>query len=243
MSESARRKHVGIVAVTAEGAALCYRTICTEGEQYFGRYGHPETTLHGYPLASYVAPMEAGRWDEVGRRMLASGRILAAAGADFLICPANTLHQALDLVRHESPLPWLHIAEEVALEASRLGVRRLGILGTRPLMEGPVYPTRLAPLGIEAVPPDPDDRRRIDELIMTDLIAGRFGPAARAFVEVVMARMSRDGCDAVAMACTEIPLLIGEAATPIPALDSTRILARAALREAAGAGTPRAPLG
>src|SRR5690348_16766179 len=142
-------KHIGIVAVSAEGAALCYRTICTEGASILGPHAHPEISLHTYPLSDYMALLDADRWKEAGDLLLASAAKLAKVGAAFAICPDNTLHQALDLVRDESPIPWLHIAEEVAAVAAERGYRRLGILGTRYLMEGPVYPAKLAKAGIE----------------------------------------------------------------------------------------------
>ena len=133
--------HIGIVAVSAEGAALCYRTICSEGAERLGPHAHPEITLHTTPLADYMTPIRAGDWSAVGRLMLASAAKLAQAGADLLICPDNTVHQAIDeefLAR--SPRPWLHIAEVVAAAAVERGFHRLGVLGTRYLMEGPVYP-------------------------------------------------------------------------------------------------------
>src|SRR5437870_12239425 len=135
-------RHIGIVAVSAEGAALCYRTVCVEGASLLGPHDHPQITMHTYPLAEYMRHVEANRWDEAGRLLLSSANKLVQAGAELLICPDNTLHQALDLVREQSPASWLHIAEEVASVAVTRQVMRLGILGTRYLMEGPVYPSK-----------------------------------------------------------------------------------------------------
>jgi aspartate racemase len=225
-------RHLGIVAVSAEGAALCYRTICAEGAETFGRHGHPEVSLHTTPLADYMRPIDADRWDEVGEMMLASGERLRRAGAELLLCPDNTVHQGLDLVRARSPLPWLHIAEEVAAVAAARGFRRLLVLGTRYLMEGPVYPTKLAANGIAHEIPDPQDRARINQVIFDDLVYGRIEDAARDdFARIIAAGRARR-CDAVVLGCTEIPLLIDDTHSPLPTLDSTRILARAALRAA-----------
>jgi aspartate racemase len=224
--------HVGIVGVSAEGAALCYRTLCAEGAALLGPHAHPEVTLHTYSLADYVRHMDAGRWDEVGAMLLSSAEKLRQVGADLLICPDNTAHQAIDLIRDRSPLPWLHIGEEVAREAAGRGVRRLLVLGTRYLMEGPVYPAALGAKGIECQIPTADDRARIDAIIFDDLVYGRFEAPARAYFGQVIAAGAQRGADAAALACTEIPLLIGDDDSPLPTLDSTRILARAALREA-----------
>lgn len=225
-------KHIGIVAVSAEGAALCYRTLCTEGAALLGRHAHPEVSMHTYPLADYMRHIYAGRWDEIGEMLLASAEKLRQAGAELLICPDNTVHEALDLVRDRWPLPWLHIAEEVAAVAADRGFRRLLVLGTRYLMEAPVYPAKLGPKGIEHAIPDADVRERINALILDELVYGRFEESARSYFKHVIGAARSRGCDAVVLGCTEIPLLIGDSDSPLPTLDSTRILARAALRAA-----------
>lgn len=224
--------HIGIVAGSGEGAALCYRTIVNEGAARMGRHGHPEITMHTLPFSDYMAPIEGNRWEEVGRLMLESGRRCAEAGADFLVCPDNTFHQGLDLVIADSPLPWLHIAEEIARVAHAGGFRTLGLTGTAWLMEGPVYPSKLKARGIEVRLPSPDTRREIDRIIFDELVRGRFEEKARAYFRKVIRGLADDGCDAVILGCTEIPILISQADSPIPVLDSTRTLARAALGRA-----------
>ncbi len=225
-------KHIGIVAVSAEGAALCYRTICAEGTSLLGRHAHPEVTMHTYPLSDYMRHIEAGRWDEVASMLLASAEKVRRAGAELLICPDNTAHQAIDRIRDQSPLPWLHIAEEVGDVAAERGFRRLLILGTKYLMEGPVYPAKLRPRGIESEIPPAEVRTRINAFIFDELVNGRFEASTRSYFSQVIATGKSRGIDAAVLACTEIPLIIGDADSPLPTLDSTRILARAALREA-----------
>ena len=232
-----RTKHIGIVGVSAEGAALCFRTICSEGADLFGRHNHPEVTMHTYPLADHMRYIEKGQWNKVGELVLASSEKLRVAGAEFLICPDNTEHQAIDLVRDRSPLPWLHIAEEVAAVASERGYRRLLLLGTRYLMEGPVYPPKLAAKRIDRVIPDAQERERINRVIFDELVYGQFDAPARAYFAEVIEMHKQEGCDAVVLGCTEIPLLISDEDSPLPTLDSTRILARAALREACRVGS------
>jgi aspartate racemase len=225
-------RHIGIVACSAEGAALCYRTICVEGAGHLGPHAHPEVSMHTPSLAEYVRLLDRGDWPGVGELMLASARKLSAMGADFLICPDNTIHQALPLVAPRSPLPWLHIAEAVAEEAARRGFRRIGLTGTRWLVDSDVYPEKLAARGFELVRPTPEERDECNRIIMDELVCGVFKPEAVAYFQRVIGRMRDAGCDAVALACTEIPLLIGDANSPLPTLDSTRLLARAALRRA-----------
>lgn len=225
-------KHIGILAVSAEGAALCYRTVCAEGAALLGRHAHPEVTMHTYPLSDYMRHIDEESWQGVADLMLESAEKLRRAGADFVICPDNTVHQAIDLMRDRSPLPWLHIAEEVASVAAERGYRKLLILGTKYLMEGPVYSTKLGARGIEGVIPSPDDRKRINAFIFDDLVNGRFEDSTRAYFDALIAASKKRDVDAAVLGCTEIPILMSEGASALPTLDSTRILARAALREA-----------
>ncbi|WP_421990472.1 aspartate/glutamate racemase family protein [Roseococcus sp.] len=225
--------HIGIVGCSAEGAALCYRTICVEGAEFFGPHGHPEVSLHTHSLADYVAALDAGDIEAVGRLMLSSAEKLAKAGADFLICPDNTIHQAMSHVLPRSPLPWLHIAEVVAEEAVRRGFSRIGLTGTTWLVESEVYPEKLSARGLDYLRPSAEERGEIGRIIMEELVRSRFTPEAVVYLQRVMARMGRAGCDAVVLGCTEIPLIMNDGNSPLPTLDSTRLLARAALRRAA----------
>jgi len=225
-------RHVGIVGVSAEGAALCYRTICVEGAALLGRHAHPEVTMHTFPLADYMHHIDAGDWAAVGDMLLSSAAKLQTTGVELLICPDNTVHQAIDLVRDRSPLPWLHIAQEVAAVAAERRFKRVLVLGTRYLMESPVYPAKLADRGIELEIPPREDRERINALTFDELVCGQFKESTLSYFRKVIADGQRRGCDAVALSCTEFPLLISDADSPLPTLDSTRILARAALREA-----------
>jgi aspartate racemase len=227
-------KHIGIVACSAEGAALCYRTICEEAQLLMGRHMHPEISMHTHCLGEYMQHIYRDDWQGVADLMLSSSDKLSKAGADFLISPDNTIHRAFEFVMPHSPLPWLHIVEEVATTAKSQGYRKLGITGTRYTMEGPVYPQILDACGIEHLAPQPDERAKIDQIIMDELVNGSFTAESRAYFQQVIARMSRQGCDAVVLGCTEIPLLIDDRTSPLPTLDSTRILARAALRRAFG---------
>lgn len=225
-------QHIGIVACSAEGAALCYRTICIEGARSLGPHGHPEITMHTHSLSDYVRCLENGDMEGVGALMLASADKLAQAGADFLIAPDNTIHQALPLVEPRSPLPWLHIAEVVASEAVHRGYRRLGITGTRWLVDSNVYPEKLAARGLDFMLPTPTERDETNRIIMEELVYGEFEPGSIVYLQKVMRHMKAEGCDAVILGCTEIPLVINDRNALLPTLDSTRLLARAALRRA-----------
>ncbi len=227
-------QHIGIVACSAEGAALCYRTIALEGAHVLGAHDHPEVSMHTHSLARYMKFIYAGDWPGVAELMLSSADKLAKAGADFLICPDNTIHQAFDLVEQRSPRPWLHIAKEVANEARRSHFKRLGVLGTRYLMEGPVYPEKLKAAGLEYRTPDAQTRERINHIIMDELVNAQFTARSLAYFQETIRALADQGCDAVVLGCTEIPLLVTPDSSPLPTLDSTRLLAKAAVRKAVG---------
>lgn len=224
-----RIPHIGIVAGTAEGAALCYRTLCLEAESVMGRrYAHPEVTLHSFSLHRYLDAIDQDDWAGVAGLMSQSASRLAQAGAGFIICPNNILHKPFELV--ESPVPWLHIAKPVVKEIAQHGWRRVGILATQIVMEGSIYSRELAQLDVEVVIPKGRDRIRIQHIIRAELIAGRFTVESRLFLQKVIAEMALNGAEAVILACTELPLLMAGYQTAVPLLDSTRLLARAALR-------------
>jgi aspartate racemase len=222
-------QHIGIVACSAEGAALCYRTICVEGAHLLGPHAHPEVSMHTPSFADYVTCLDRGDWDGVGALMLASAEKLKAIGADFLICPDNTIHQALPGVLARAPLPWLHIAEVVAAEAVRRKHRTIGITGTRWLTDSEVYPTALAAHGLGFVRPSEAERLEVNRIIMDELVCGVLKPEQVTTLQGVIQRLKDAGCDAVVLGCTELPLILNDRNSPLPTLDSTRLLARAAL--------------
>lgn len=224
-------KHVGIVACSAEGAALCYRTLCGEAPALMGEHMHPEVSIHTHPLGDYMVHIRSGNREGVAELMLSSARKLASIGALFVICPDNTIHDAFDLVIAQSPVPWIHIAQAVGQEAKSRGYVKLGITGTEYLMTGPVYPGTLQKFGISCEIPDPEDRERINTIIFKELVNGIFRDDSRVYLNKVIQKLKDRGCEAVVLGCTEIPLLVDPDDCPLPTLDSTRLLARAALKE------------
>jgi len=231
-----RPRPIGIVGCSAEGAALCYRTICTEAPARLGGHAHPEIALHTLSLQAYVDALEAGELEMVAALMLRSAEALARAGAEILICPDNTIHAAMPLVRENAPVPFLHIAEVVADEAAALGLSRLALLGTRWLVESDVYPAALEPRGVSLALPADEDRQLVDRIIMDELVRGVFREESTAALLAVVARMAAEGCDGALLGCTELPLVMNGGNSPLPLVDSTRLLARAALAASLGEG-------
>ena len=222
-------KHIGIVACSVEGAALCYQTISRESVRLIGPHDHPRVTMDSIPMARWLPAFDAGDFRGVARIMLESTAVLADAGADFAICPDNSAHLAWEYVQADTPIPWLHIAEVLAAETLRHGYRRVGVLGTRYTMEGPVYRDALRTVGVDAGVPTAPEMELVDRVIFDELVNGVFADESRQAYYDVIAGLRDTGCDAVALACTEIPLLVRENESPLPVLDSTALLARAAV--------------
>jgi aspartate racemase len=227
-------KHIGIVACSYEGAALCYKTICNEGSQYLGEHSHPEVSIHNYPLNEYMKFIIPGDWEGVAELILSSSEKLYKIGADFLISPDNTIHQSFSIVAKRSPLPWLHIGEEVAKNAEINNFKKLGILGTKFLMEGPVYQEIMENRNIKHCIPVEKQRSKINDIIFNELVYGIINEESKKYFLNVINDLKSKGCDSIVLGCTEIPLIVLPKDSSLPLLDSTRILARAALKYALG---------
>jgi len=230
-------KHVGILAHSFEGATLCFRTACLEGVKRLGPHMHPEITMTCSPMALVLEAWERGDNEKLHSFFMDDARKLAAAGCDFFVCPDNTAHIALESSGEPFPIPGLHIGEVVADQAAAGGRKRVGILGTKYTMSGPVYPGALGRRGIEWSVPDEADREIVNDIIFDELCLGVLNDAARDAYVRIIDKLKADGCDAVALVCTEIPLLITQEVSPLPILDSTRLLAAAAVEVALGKRT------
>ena len=225
-------KHVGIIAVSFEGAALCYRTFCEEAMALAGNLSHPEVSVHNHSLKDYMDFIENGNWDGVADLMVSSGKKLAAAGANFAVCPDNTVHQVFEQVAKQSPVPLLSIIDVVSDECKRRGYRKVGVLGTKYTMKGPMYKEALAKRMIKMVVPDAKDRERVNSVIFDELVPeGVTESSVKVLVDVVQ-KLKNAGCDAVILGCTELPLVLNMKNSPLPVVDSTRLLALKALEHA-----------
>jgi len=227
-------RHLGILAHSVEGATLCLRTFCQRGAQQLGPYQHPDVTLDCIALGRSMPAWDAQDFAAIRITLATSVARLAAAGADFFVCPDNTAHLALESAGAPLALPGLHIVDVVAAQAERDRRRKVGILATKYTMDSDLYPRALARNGIDAAIPDDDDRQVVNDIIFGELVEGIFTDQSRSAYAAIIDQLRERGCDAVALACTEIPLLIGADSSALPVLDSTRLLAEAAFDVAAG---------
>jgi aspartate racemase len=195
---------------------------------------YPDLTLDYIAFGPMMPAWEAGDYDSIRATLSVSADRLARAGAEFFICPDNTAHLALERPGPDLALPGLHIAEVVAEQAARDGRTRVGVLGTRYTMDSTLYPRALAARGTASEVPGEADRQLLNEIIFDELVNGVFAEQSRQEYVRVIADLAERGCDAVALVCTEIPLLVTPADSPLPILDSTRLLARAGLAVGVG---------
>lgn len=226
--------HIGIMAHSADGAALCFLEMCREGARKLGAHEHPEITLSIRPMGPTLPWWDAGDLDKINGSFHVTCDKLKAAGCDFFVCPDNTAHIALDAAREAYPIPGLHIAEIVARRAKADGRKRIALLGTRWTMEGPAYPAAFARHELEMRTPSEPDRELITQFILDELCQGKVTANALTEFRRVIEVLKSEGCDAVALSCTEIPLLITPENSPVPTLDSTRLLAHEAIAVALG---------
>lgn len=225
-------RHAGILAHSIEGASLSLLAFCREGFKELGAHLHPDVTLDCIAMGRSMEAWDAAEYAPIRATLGESVDRLARAGAEFFFCPDNTAHIALELPGENLALPGLHIAEVVSERAVADGRRRIGVLGTSYTMDSSLYPRALAARGIQCEVPAPEDRRILNDIIFEELVNGVFSDASRREYTRVMELLRARGCDAVALVCTEIPLLVSPKDSPLPTLDSTRLLARAAFEVA-----------
>ena len=226
--------HIGLLAHSADGAALCFLEMVRESARQLGEHDHPEITLSILPMKPALSAYDRGDLASVRAHLADSARRLAEAECDFFACSDNTAHIALESPGPPLPLPGLHIGEIVAQRARRDGRRRVGLLGTRWTMEGPVYRDAFARAEIEMRTPSDRDGERVDRVIFEELCQGVIRDASRDDYVRIIAELKQAGCDCAALCCTEIPLLVTPAVSPLPTLDSTRLLAHEAVAVALG---------
>jgi aspartate racemase len=232
MKKSNLTSHIGIVGCSAEGAALCYKTICSESGKILGQHAHPEISMHTHSLADYVDCLDSKDLVGVAELMLSSANKLQKQGAEFLICPDNTIHQAFKFIENKSPLPWIHIASVVVEKAKQLGFKKLGLLGTQWLVESDVYPEKIEHAGLDWLRPSALEVKETSRIIMQELVYGLKKLESVAYFQQVIEHLKNEGCDAVILGCTEIPLIIDDSNSKLPTLNSNRLLAEAAIKMA-----------
>lgn len=229
-------KTIGIAAHSAEGAALCFITACREGGKILGEHAHPNIVVSAIPMSLSMPAWNADDHETVAKYLGQGVQQVADAGADFFICPDNTAHIVLEKVIDDLALPGLHIAEVVCTEIKANGWSKAALLGTNWTMTGPVYRNIFDRMNIDCLIPESDTRQKIHDAIFNELCNGEFtAETTNLFVDAI-AQLKEQGAECVILGCTEIPLIITEANSPLTTLDSTRLLAKYAVKESLAEG-------
>jgi len=221
-------KHTGIVAVSPEGSALCYRRIAKRAADIPKPERRPLVTVHNLPFSTYLECFRSGDWEQVGRMLRWSSETLAAAGADFCILPDNLAHHAFSLAETNSPLPWLNMIELVAQTVCDHQHHTVGLLGTKLITQSSTYQTILGLRGVRVLAPSEDDADALDRIIFDELVHGRVEAASRKRVQAIIDRLAEVGCEGVILGSTETPLLVTPDVSPLPTYDPVVLLADAA---------------
>ena len=225
-------RHVGIVAVSPEGSALCYRNLARRAMQIADPSQRPMITLHNRPFSDYLDAIYRDDWEAVGDILLASAQCLADAGAEFLILPDNVAHHALHYVESRSPLPWVSMIDLVAEAIDRDNRKAVGVIGTKLVMYGSTYQSILGLKGIAVHAPQENDAEAIDKIIFGELVHGRVTEPSRQLFHDAVSRLADRGCEGVILASTEAPLLIDAETSSLPTYDPVDLLTAGVLEMA-----------
>jgi len=221
-------KTIGLIGgMSWHSTASYYRIINETVALRLGGHASASITLRSLDFAEVRRHQEAGDWAGAGDLLARAARDCVAGGADFVAIGTNLMHKVAPAVEAAIDVPLLHIGDAVADVASEHGWDRLGILGTRWVMEEPFYAERLAGHGITAISPGAADRELVDRVVFDELTQGVVRPESRAAYVAILERLAEQGAQAVVLACTEIGLLLGAGDSPLPLIDSADVHARA----------------
>jgi aspartate racemase len=223
-------RHIGIAAVSPEGAALFYRQVFRQASRLAGDATPPRVSLHNEPFSDYLAALRNQDWHAVGELLRRSAQILARCGAEFCLTPDNAVQHGIHLAEAGSPIPWVMMPDLVAAAAVRDGRSVLGLIGTRMVTTGSTYQTLLGIRGIRVLAPQPDQIEEMDRIIFQELIFGRIRPASQRAVMGIIDGLAEQGCEGVILACSEAPLLVTPENSRLPVYDTADLLAQGALQ-------------
>lgn len=225
-------KHIGIVAVSPEGAALCYRQIFRQAARLLPPDQHPRVSVHNEPLAQYIAALREQNWHVTGTLLRRSAELLARCGAQFCLTPDNAVQHAVHLAEVGSPVPWLTMTDLVARAVEADKRRVVGLIGTKLVMSSSTYQTYLGLKGVQLLTPSDEDADALEGIIFSELIYGRIRTGSQRRVLAIVERLADRGCEAVILGCSEAPLLVTPENSKVPVYDATDILAEGAVRHA-----------
>ena len=228
-------KTIGIIGgMSWESSATYYRLINQRVRDAKGPSASARIVLWSFDFAEIEALQMAGDWGALARLMIDAARRLEGAGADLLVIATNTMHKLAAELRAATRVPLLHIADPAGQAARALGATRVGLLGTRFVMEQAFYADALAAHGLEVLVPGGAHRAEVHRIIYEELVAGVVRPTSRDAYRAAIADLVAQGAEAVVLGCTEIMLLVGADDSAVPLIDTTTLHAAAAADLALG---------
>ena len=229
-------KTIGILGgMSPESTVAYYETITRTYTERFGDYGYPQILIYSVSFQTYVDWPKEGRWELVAEGLSQAARSLELAGADVILIATNTMHIVFDEVAASVDVPMLSLLDAVGEAIEARGMRTVGLLGTAFTMEKTFYQDALAERGITILLPEEEDRKRVNDVIYDELVAGVMRAASREVFLGIIEDLEARGAEGVILGCTEIPLLVSQELSALPLFDTTTIHAEAALRYAVGA--------
>lgn len=237
-------KHIGVVGVSPEGAALFIRELSRQTNRIAGGHAQPRVTMHNEPLSGYLDAIRLGDWHGVAALLAKSAEIVAAAGAEVCITPDHAVQYALHLAEHDTPIPWLSMPEAVAEAIARDGRSTVGLIGTRWVTAASTYQTHLGLRGIQVLSPDGDEADELDRIIVDELLVGEVKSSSRDKVRQIIRNLEARGCEGIVLASSEAPLAVEPGSNGLEVYDAGSILAEAVVRAAlslAGEGQATPP--
>jgi aspartate racemase len=223
-------KTMGLLAgMSWESSSVYYQLINRRVQQRLGGVHSAKALIYSFDFDEVSRLQQSGRWDEATQLLSDVGRTLAQGGANFVAICCNTMHLMADDVEKAAGVPLLHIADPLGEAARKAGMTKLGLIGTRFTMDEPrIIADRLRrKFELEVVVPDAQGRETIDSVIQTELVKGVIREDSRVRYRAVMADLVKQGCQAIILGCTEIPLLVTGADATVPLFDTMRLHAAA----------------
>lgn len=225
-------KHIGIVGVSPEGAALFYREISRQANRLMPPSEQPRISLHNEPLASYIDAIRKDDWHAVGKLLRKSAEILARCGAEFCLTPDNAVQHAIQLAEVGSAIPWLTMTDLVAQSLAKDGRRLVGVIGTRMVTRSSTYQTPLGLKGVRLLTPNDDEVELLEQVIYGELIFGTARPESQAAILGVIRNLAAAGCEGVILGASEVPLVVTAENSVLPIYNPAEILAEVSIRRA-----------
>lgn len=223
-------KTIGMLGgMSWESTALYYRLANEQVRDQLGGLSSADLLIRSVDFALMRELQVHSRWDDAADLLLHEARALERAGAELLVLCTNYMHKTARALEARLGIPFLHIADVVAVAAKALGATRVGLTGAAATMTEPFYAQRLVTHGLDVVVPEEADRHRLDRAIFDELCRGVLSDNTRTALRSVLARLVERGAEAVVLGCTELELLLGPDDCAAPLLPTARLHVKAAV--------------